>query len=46
VVINEGGKDVYINPQLLHGHCHDTKTREDSKRYERELLTMFDWVKV
>ncbi len=43
---NEGGKDFYINLQLLHGHCHDTKTREDKKRYERELLTKSDWVQV
>ena len=42
----EGGKDFYINLQLLHGHCHDTKTREDRKRFERELLTMSDWVQV
>jgi hypothetical protein len=30
-----GGKDEYKNLQLLHGHCHDTKTKEDSIR-ERE----------
>jgi len=28
----EGGKDEYKNLQLLHGHCHDTKTKEDSIR--------------
>jgi RNA-directed DNA polymerase len=37
----EGGKDVYTNLQLLHGHCHDTKTREDIKRYESKLLTIY-----
>jgi len=42
----EGGKDIYINLQLLHGHCYDTKTHEDRKRYERELLTKSDWVQV
>ncbi len=43
----EGGKDVYTNLQLLHGHCHDTKTREDDiKRYESKLLTISDWVQV
>jgi RNA-directed DNA polymerase len=30
-----GGKDEYKNLQLLHGHCHDTKTKEDNIR-ERE----------
>ena len=24
-----GGKDIYENLQLLHGHCHDEKTRND-----------------
>jgi RNA-directed DNA polymerase len=42
----EGGKNVYTNLQLLHGHCHDTKTHEDMERYEKELLTMSDWVQV
>lgn len=26
---SKGGKDVYTNLQLLHRHCHDTKTRTD-----------------
>ena len=26
----QGGKDEYKNLQLLHGHCHDTKTKEDN----------------
>ena len=38
----EGGKDVYINLQLLHGHCHDTLIREDLKKDEKKLLTMSD----
>jgi RNA-directed DNA polymerase len=24
-----GGKDVYHNLQLLHGHCHDRKSRQE-----------------
>jgi RNA-directed DNA polymerase len=40
----EGGKDVYTNLQLLHGHCHDTKTRKDSERRKKALLTQSDWV--
>jgi RNA-directed DNA polymerase len=26
---SQGGKDTYNNLQLLHAHCHDTKTRTD-----------------
>ena len=40
------GKDFYVNLQLLHGNENDTKTREDKKRYEKELLTKSDWVQV
>ena len=29
----EGGKYTYGNIQLLHRHCHDNKTREDSRKY-------------
>jgi RNA-directed DNA polymerase len=29
----QGGKDVYKNLQLLHQHCHDTKTAEDVANY-------------
>jgi len=28
---SRGGKDEYKNLQLLHRHCHDTKTALDSK---------------
>ncbi len=34
----EGGKDVYVNMQLLHGHCHDTKTLEDVKKANKATL--------
>ncbi|MFB2978991.1 HNH endonuclease [Microseira sp. BLCC-F43] len=27
--ISLGGKDTYDNLQLLHPHCHDTKTAQD-----------------
>ena len=26
---SQGGKDSFINLQLLHRHCHDSKTRTD-----------------
>ena len=39
----EGGKDVYANLQLLHGHCHDTKSRLDAEKQKREILTASDW---
>jgi RNA-directed DNA polymerase len=34
---SQGGKDIYINLQLLHRHCHDTKTTIDGSRrtYEK-----------
>lgn len=41
---SEGGKDIYKNLQLLHGHCHDNKTLDDKRRREKELLTKSDWV--
>ena len=28
----QGGKDTYDNLQLIHAHCHDTKTRTDGSR--------------
>lgn len=33
-----GGKDYYNNLQLLHGHCHDTKTAQDRVKYSQPLL--------
>jgi RNA-directed DNA polymerase len=30
-----GGKDYYNNLQLLHGHCHDTKTAQDIVKYSQ-----------
>ena len=38
-----GGKDVYANLQLLHGHCHDTKTLEDVKKANRAILNIGEW---
>ena len=35
---NTDGKDVYTNLQLLHGHCHDTKTLEDVKKAKNGKL--------
>lgn len=29
--LSRGGKDTYTNLQLLHRHCHDVKTAQDSK---------------
>ena len=37
IPISKGGKDVYSNLQLLHKHCHISKTREDNlsrKKYQ------------
>jgi RNA-directed DNA polymerase len=33
VPLSQKGKDEYQNLQLLHRHCHDTKTARDSVRY-------------
>lgn len=30
IPLHLGGKDIWANVQLLHAHCHFTKTREDS----------------
>ncbi len=30
-----GGKDTYDNLQLLHKHCHDTKTASDGSLHKR-----------
>ncbi|HIE01550.1 MAG TPA: group II intron reverse transcriptase/maturase [Thiotrichaceae bacterium] len=39
----ENGKDVYSNRQLLHGHCHDTKTLEDVKKAKGAILNIGEW---
>ncbi|HEW98598.1 MAG: group II intron reverse transcriptase/maturase [Candidatus Parabeggiatoa sp. nov. 3] len=39
----EGGKDVYTNLQLLHGHCHDTKTLDDIRKAEKAILNISEW---
>jgi RNA-directed DNA polymerase len=33
VPLSKNGKDEYQNLQILHRHCHDTKTARDSVRY-------------
>jgi RNA-directed DNA polymerase len=33
IPLSQGGKDMYNNLQLLHRHCHDTKTALDLKKY-------------
>ena len=41
-----GGKDIYDNLQLLHGHCHDEKTAQDLRLIrEHKLLKLIgnDW---
>ena len=45
---SKGGKDSYDNWQLLHRHCHDTKTATDlakAKAKEREIIERFERVK-
>jgi len=39
----DGGKDVYLNLQLLHGHCHDTKTQDDIRKAEKAILNISEW---
>jgi RNA-directed DNA polymerase len=45
---SRGGKDSYENWDLLHRHCHDTKTATDlakAKAEEREIIERFERVK-
>jgi RNA-directed DNA polymerase len=45
---SKGGKDSHDNWQLLHRHCHDTKTATDlakTKAEEREIIERFERVK-
>ncbi|MDE5101243.1 MAG: reverse transcriptase domain-containing protein, partial [Trichodesmium sp. St16_bin4-tuft] len=35
---SEGGDNTYKNKQLLHRHCHDTKTALDNKTYSKPKL--------
>jgi RNA-directed DNA polymerase len=45
---SKGGKDSYDNFDLLHRHCHDTKTATDlakAKAEEREIIERFERVK-
>lgn len=38
IPIAHGGKGYYNNLQLLHGHCHDTKTAQDTDKYSQTFL--------
>jgi RNA-directed DNA polymerase len=45
---SKGGKDSYENWQLLHRHCHDTKTATElaiAKSKEMEIISIFERVK-
>jgi RNA-directed DNA polymerase len=35
-----GGKDIYDNLQLLHKHCHDTKTAKDGSTTKKGLIPL------
>ncbi|PSB24965.1 group II intron reverse transcriptase/maturase [Chlorogloea sp. CCALA 695] len=37
---SQGGKDSYDNWQLLHRHCHDTKTANDSSSGKNPVVTV------
>ncbi|MGB3512338.1 MAG: HNH endonuclease signature motif containing protein, partial [Microcoleaceae cyanobacterium] len=37
-----GGKDTYDNLQLLHRHCHDTKTTQDGSIPSRSRIRIHD----
>lgn len=39
---SQGGKDEYKNLQLLHRHCHDTKTAKDGKLTKKPTEEYFD----
>lgn len=38
----QGGKDVYLNMQLLHRHCHDKKTASDKMLYSNQAVGAVD----
>ena len=44
----EGGDNTYKNKQLLHRHCHDSKTASDKETYPefrpREVPEGYQWV--
>lgn len=42
VPLSQGGKDQYTNLQLLHRHCHDTKTAQDYLRLNRNQKKKLD----
>ena len=39
----DAGKDVYTNRQLLHRHCHDTKTLNDIRKADEAILNIGEW---
>lgn len=39
---SKGGSNRKVNLQLLHGHCHDEKTREDAKRMVKESIAKME----
>ncbi|NEN92323.1 MAG: group II intron reverse transcriptase/maturase [Okeania sp. SIO3H1] len=45
---SEGGDNTYKNKQLLHRHCHDTKTASDKKTYPKfkpqDLPDNYIWI--
>jgi RNA-directed DNA polymerase len=38
----KGGNNKKVNLQLLHGHCHDEKSREDAKRMVKESIASIE----
>jgi RNA-directed DNA polymerase len=39
---SKGGSNRKVNLQLLHGHCHDEKTREDAKQMVKESIAKME----
>jgi RNA-directed DNA polymerase len=41
---SKGGKDEYINWQLLHRHCHDEKSRTDGSYARTDIPESYQWM--